>query len=91
MALATGKSGTYIAASLGDGLARRASETVFSGFWSGREFEKASCLDWLDRLVFALQSNRWIELRDSLSVFLAVCCGLRSFGFGKSGKAEKPG
>jgi len=24
--------GTYIAASLGDGLARRASETVFSGF-----------------------------------------------------------
>ncbi|MGX5637714.1 hypothetical protein ACWKV8_15205, partial [Brevundimonas diminuta ATCC 11568] len=81
----------YIAASLGDGLAQRASETWFSGFCSGRGLEKASCFGWLDRLGSALQSNRWIELRDSLSVFLAVCCGLRSFGFGKSRKAEKLG
>ncbi|WP_368933708.1 hypothetical protein, partial [Brevundimonas naejangsanensis] len=68
-----------------------ASETEFSGFWSGREFEKASCSGRLVRLGSALQSNRWIELRDSLSVFPAVYCGLRSFGFGKSRKAEKPG
>ncbi|WP_219995972.1 MULTISPECIES: hypothetical protein, partial [Pseudomonadota] len=89
--LASRKERTYIAASLGDGLAQRASETVFSGFCSGQGFEKASCFGWLDRLGSALQSNRWIELRDSLSVFPAVCCGLRSFGFGKSRKAEKPG
>ncbi|MEN5147697.1 hypothetical protein, partial [Brevundimonas diminuta] len=85
------KGPTYIAASLGDGLGRRASETWFSGFGSGQGFEKASCFGGLVRLGSALQSNRWIELRDSLSVFPAVCCGLRSFGFGKSRKAEKPG
>ncbi|MCH4268361.1 MAG: hypothetical protein LKF80_08145, partial [Brevundimonas sp.] len=85
------KIGTYIAASLGDGLARRASETGFSGFCLGRGFAKAPCFGWLDRLGSALQSNRWIELGDSLSVFSAVFCGLRNFGFGKSRKAEGPG
>ncbi|MCO8031320.1 hypothetical protein NI454_15340, partial [Brevundimonas diminuta] len=33
--------------------------------WSGREFEKASCFGRLVRLGSALQSNRWIELRDA--------------------------
>ncbi|MFC5374831.1 hypothetical protein ACFPIF_19915, partial [Brevundimonas faecalis] len=65
-------------------------EIGFPGFCSGWWFEKAACSGWLDRLVSALQSNRWIELRDSLSVFPAVFCGLRSFGFGKAERLKSP-
>ena len=82
---------SYIAASLGNGLAHGASETWFSGFWLGRGFEKASCFGRVVRLVSAAQSNRWTALREASPLSLTVFCGLESFGFLSCEMAEKPG